>query len=79
MPLFKFNRDQLCQVWFRQVIEIEAETMDDAEKIILKLDADDQIDSHILYEEMIDDSIVETDNYEIMNDQTGETIYSNLI
>ncbi len=53
--------------------------MEDAEKIILKLDADDQIDSHILYEEMIDDSIVETDNYEIMNDQTGETIYSNLI
>ena len=79
MPTFKFNRDQLCQVWFRQVIEIEAETMEDAEKIILKLDADDQIDSHILYEEMIDDSIVETDNYEIMNDQTGETIYSNLI
>ena len=79
MPTFKFNRDQLCQVWFRQVIEIEAETIEDAEKLILSLDADSQLDSHILYEEMIDDSIVETDNYEIMNDQTGETIYSNLI
>lgn len=79
MPLFKFNRDQLCQVWFRQVHEVEAETMEDAEKIMLKLDADGQTDKTFVYEDMIDDSIVETDNYEIMNDQTGETIYSNLI
>lgn len=79
MQTFKFNRDQLCQVWFRQVIEVEAETQQEAEKLILSLDADSKLDSHILYEEMIDDSITETDNYEIMNDQTGETIYSNLI
>lgn len=79
MPIFKFNRDQLCQVWFREVHEVEAETMEEAERIILKLDADGNTDKTFLYQDMMDDSIVETDNYEIMNDQTGETIYSNLI
>jgi hypothetical protein len=79
MPFFKFNRDQLCQVWFREVHEVEAETIEEAERIMLKLDADGNTDKTFLYQNMMDDSIVETDNYEIMNDQTGETIYSNLI
>lgn len=79
MPYFKFNRDQLCQVWFREVHEVEAETMEEAERIMIKLDADGNTDNTFMYQDMMDDSIVETDNYEIMNDQTGETIYSNLI
>jgi hypothetical protein len=44
MPTFKFNRDQLCQVWFREVHEVEAETMEEAERIMIKLDADGNTD-----------------------------------
>lgn len=79
MQTFKFNRDRLCQVWFREVHEVQAETMEEAEKIMLKLDADGQTEKTFVYQEMIDDSITDTDSYEIMNDQTTETIYSNLI
>lgn len=79
MQTFKFLLDRKCTVWFREVHEVEAETMDDAEKIMLKLDADGQTHKTFVYQDMMDDSIVETDDYEIMNDQTGETIYSNLI
>lgn len=79
MQRFTFLLDRKCTVWFREVHEIEAETIEEAEKIMLKLDADGQTDKTFVYQDMIDDSIVETDDYEIMNDQTGETIYSNLI
>lgn len=79
MQKFKFNLDRRCNVWFREFHEIEAETMEEAEQIMLKLDADGQTDKTFLYQEMIDDSIVDTDDYEIMNDETNETIYSNLI
>jgi hypothetical protein len=79
MQKFKFNLDRKCIVWFREFHEIEAETMEEAEQIMLKLDADGQTNKTFLYQEMIDDSIVDTDDYEIMNDETNETIYSNLI
>jgi len=77
MPLFKFILDRKCTVWFREFHEVEAETMDDAEKIMLKNNEDRNTDATFIYQDMLDDTIEDTLDYDILNDQTGETIYSN--
>lgn len=78
MQKFKFILDRKCTVWFREFHEVEAETVEEAEKIMLKNNADDNTDATFIYQDMLDDTLENTDDYEILNDANGESIYSTL-
>lgn len=78
MKTYKFNLDKLTHVWVREFHEVQASTIEEAESIILKLNEEGKTDISFVYQEMLDETISEDAGCEIMNDETGETIFSNI-
>lgn len=79
MENFKFMIDRKCTVWFREYHEIEANSLEEAKEIILKNEYNGKLDESFMYQDMLDDTIQETNDFEIIEEETGETILSNLI
>ena len=69
MPIYKFTIDKKCTVWVREFHEVEADSIKEAEEIILK-----DKESYFYYQETQYDTLEDTDVYEITNEETGDII-----
>lgn len=80
MKTFQLYDDQLINVWHRTYYTIEAETIEEAAKLIKEEDADTADECEILYETEV--NVNSCDNNgdatrEIYNKDTGELIWDN--
>jgi hypothetical protein len=78
MQTFKFEIDRQVTVWYREYHEVKANSMEEAEAIIKANAEGGDTESSFIYQEMIDDSMIDTGDFEILNPETNETILSNL-
>lgn len=79
MPTFNFELDRKVTMWYREYHEVEANTMEEAEAIMKANASQGNTDATFVYQDQLDDTIVDTNDFEILNKETNETIYSNLI
>ena len=78
MKTFKLTRDQKQTIWMREIIEIQAETEEEAAKLALK-DHGEIIDSETLYDTAENMCVAENDGFatiEILNNK-NELIVAN--
>lgn len=79
MPTFNFELDRKVTVWYREYHQVDANTMEEAEAIMKANAVQSNTDATFVYQDMLDDTITDTDDFEIINKETGETIYENLL
>jgi hypothetical protein len=79
MPTFNFELDRKVTMWYREYHEVEANTMEEAEAMMKANAFEGKTDATFVYQDQLDDTIVDTDDFEILNKETNETIYSNLL
>jgi hypothetical protein len=78
MQTFNFELDRKVTVWYREYHQIEANTIEEAEAMMKANAEEGKTDATFVYQDMLDETIMDTDDFEILNKETGETIYSNL-
>ena len=78
MQTFNFELDRKVTVWYREYHQIEANTIEEAETMMKANAEEGKTDATFVYQDMLDETIMDTDDFEILNKETGETIYSNL-
>lgn len=78
MPTFNFELDRKVTVWYREYHQVEANSIEEAEAMMKANATQGNTDATFVYQDMLDDTITDTDDFEILNPETNETIYSNL-
>jgi hypothetical protein len=79
MKTYTFELDRKITMWYREYHEVEANTMEEAEAIMKENAFDGRTENTFVYQDALDDSITDTGDFEILNPETKETIYSNLL
>jgi hypothetical protein len=74
---FKFNLERKITMWVREHHEIEAETKEQAEIIMLRNIEEDETDTSFIVQEEMFDTITDTEDFEVY-DEEGIMIYENL-
>lgn len=81
---FEFFKDTLGTIWYRDCVEIEADSYEEAkEKVIKAIENDDELDivySEPIWETWNETTIDDNDTFatlEIQNPETGKIIYRN--
>lgn len=78
MKTYKFEVDRKVTVWYRETHMIEAETMEQAEAIMIENADNDKMDKTFVYQDMLHETMEDTGDFEVLNPETKETIYTNL-
>lgn len=79
MKTYKFEVDRKVTVWYRETHMIEAETMEQAEAIMIENADNDKMDKTFVYQDMLQETMEDTGDFEVLNPETKETIYTNLL
>jgi len=74
---FKFHLERKITMWVREHHEIEAETKEQAETIMLGNIEEDETDTSFIVQEEMFDTITDTEDFEVY-DEEGIMIYENL-
>jgi len=67
MNTYKFHIDRKCTVYFREYHEIEARSQDEA-NFLFKCKYEKGDDNSFIYQEMLDDTITDTNEVEISDE-----------
>jgi hypothetical protein len=51
METFIFNRDELCRIWYRDCVEIKAESYKDAVKQMIEIEENEKFYDNVIYSE----------------------------
>lgn len=74
---FRFNLERKITMWVREHHEIEAETKEQAEAIMLNNIEEDETDTSFIVQEEMFETITDTEDFEVY-DEEGIMIYENL-
>jgi hypothetical protein len=76
MQTFNFELDRKVTMWCREYHEVEANTIEEAEEIMKANIREGNTDATFVYQDVMDDTMTDTDEFDLLNKQTGATIYS---
>jgi hypothetical protein len=76
MRTFNFELDRKVTMWCREYHEVEANTIEEAEEIMKANVREGNTDATFVYQDVLDDTMIDTDEFDLLNKETGATIYS---
>ena len=78
MEQYLFNIDTERKIWDRHTVCIEADSQEEALKIVVEMAESGDISEAFIYQRL-DDTETDTGAVVVLDDETGEELYSNLL